>query len=122
MHHFRSEPVVVVAPEVSVEYLRELNASGLVVVTVDPAARVDFPNRLVVNPYLGVSTDQYRHARGTQVLVGPRFALIRGMIRRIRPLRSQDPPLPFRPVIALGADDLQGRSAEMARVLLELPS
>ncbi|MBX7106024.1 MAG: polysaccharide biosynthesis protein [Gemmataceae bacterium] len=113
--------IVVVASGLSVEYLRELNASGLVVVTVGPETSLDYPNRLVFNPFLGNSTDQYRHATGTQLLVGPRFALIRGMVRRVRPLRAAEPAGPFRAMLALGDDDLPGRSVELAKELLDMP-
>src|SRR5262245_20652033 len=113
--------VVVVAPQVSVEYLREMTASGLVVITVEPEARLDYPNRLVFNPFLGVNETQYHHARGTQLLVGPRFPLIRGMIRRVRPLRSQEPPTPFRALVAMGDDDLNGRAVDLTKELADMP-
>lgn len=113
--------VVVVAPDVSAEYLREMTASGLVVVTVEPEPRLEYPNRLVFNPYLGVGPEQYQHARGTQLLVGSRFPLIRGMIRRVRPLRSSEPPTPFRALVAMGDNDLQGRSVELTRELADMP-
>ncbi len=113
--------VVVVAPQVSVEYLHEMTASGLVVVTVEPEARLEYPNRLVFNPFLGVSEKDYEHARGTQLLVGPRFPLIRGMIRRVRPLRSSEPPTPFRALVAMGDDDLKGRSVELTKELADMP-
>ena len=46
--------IVVAAPQFSEEYLRELDATGTLVVTVDNAAAVRFPNKLVVNPFLGL--------------------------------------------------------------------
>lgn len=117
----RASSVCVVAPNVSVEYLRELTASGLMVITVHPEANLDYPNRLVINPFLGVGPEQYHLARGTQLLVGPRFGLVRGMVRRVRPLRSQEPPAPFRAMIALGDDNVNLKSAELAKELLDLP-
>lgn len=113
--------VVVVAPDVSAEYLREMTASGLVVVTVEPEARLDYPNRLVFNPFLGVGPEQYNLSRGTQLLVGTRFPLIRGMIRRVRPLRAAEPPTPFRAMIAMGDDDLKGRSVGILQELVDMP-
>ncbi|MFL5331510.1 MAG: PseG/SpsG family protein [Gemmataceae bacterium] len=113
--------VVVVAPHVSVEYLRELTASGLLVVAVDNEGKLDFPNRLVVNPFLSAYPEDYKHARGTQLLVGARYALIRGLIRRIRPLRSQEPPAPFRGMVAMGDNDLDGHSVKLAKELLDNP-
>ncbi len=113
--------VVVVAPNVGVEYLRELTASGLLTVVVDSEGKLDFPNRLVVNPYLGVNVEDYKHVQGTQLLVGARYALVRGMIRRIRPLRSQEPAAPFRGLVAMGDDDITGRSVKLAHELLDNP-
>jgi spore coat polysaccharide biosynthesis predicted glycosyltransferase SpsG len=113
--------VVVVAPKVSVEYLRELTASGLLVVSLDNEGKLDFPNRLVFNPFIGVPAEDYKHARGTQLLAGPKYALIRGLIRRIRPLRAQEPPAPFRGFVAMGDNDLEGRSVKLAAELLDNP-
>ena len=56
--------VVVVAPNVGVEYLRELTASGLLTVVVDGEGKLDFPNRLVVNPYLGVNVEEFGRIKG----------------------------------------------------------
>lgn len=113
--------VVVVAPNVGEEYLRELTATGLVVVAIDAEGKLDFPNRLVVNPFLGVGREEYRHARGTQLLTGEKYALIRGLIRRIRPLRSQEPPAPIRGLVALGDGDTSDRCIQIAQELLEVP-
>jgi spore coat polysaccharide biosynthesis predicted glycosyltransferase SpsG len=113
--------IVVVARDLSVEYLRELNASGLLVITVGPDCDIDFPNRMVLNPFLGTGPEQYRYARGTQLLVGPKYALVRGVVRRVRPLRPAEPPAPFRALLALGDDDLPGRSVELAKELLDMP-
>jgi spore coat polysaccharide biosynthesis predicted glycosyltransferase SpsG len=113
--------VVVVAPKVSVEYLRELTASGLVVVALDNEGTLDFPNRLVVNPFLNVGSEDYKHARGTQLLTGAKYALVRGLIRRIRPLRSQEPPAPFRAFLAMGDNELDNRSVKIATELLDNP-
>src|SRR5205085_10944081 len=63
----------------------------------------------------------YGHARGTQLLLGRRYAIIRPEVRRVRPLRSQEPAQPFRVLIALGDDDPNNRSAELARLLLNCP-
>jgi spore coat polysaccharide biosynthesis predicted glycosyltransferase SpsG len=37
-------------------------------------------------------------------LAGPRYAVVRPGIRRIRPIRGQEPPEPFRAVVSLGDD------------------
>jgi spore coat polysaccharide biosynthesis predicted glycosyltransferase SpsG len=113
--------VVVAAPQFHEEYLRELTATGVIVVALNGTAEVCFPNKLVVNPFLGVSRERYQLERGTQLLCGTRYAIVRPAIRRLRPLRAQEPPQPFRAVVALGDDDFAGVTLEVARQLLEVP-
>ena len=48
---------------------------------------------------------------------GPRYALVRPPLRRLRPLRAQEPVQPFRAVVALGDDDLAGESLARAEQL-----
>ncbi|HEY1376577.1 MAG TPA: polysaccharide biosynthesis protein [Gemmataceae bacterium] len=110
--------VVVAAPNVSEEYLRELDASGPLVMTVDNAAAVRFPNKLVLNPFLGLPRDRYRLERGTQLLRGLRYPLVRPQIRRLRPLRAQEPPQPFRALVALGEDDFDNLTQRIAEMLV----
>jgi spore coat polysaccharide biosynthesis predicted glycosyltransferase SpsG len=111
--------VVVVAPDLSEDYLRELDASGTLVVVIDAEARQFFPNRLVLNPFLGVGRERYKHERGTQLLVGTRYAFVRPLIRRLRPLRAQEPAQPFRALVALGDDDDAGHTLTVSRLLIE---
>jgi len=87
----------------------------------------------VVNPLLGPNADSYLAAPGSQMLLGARYALVRPFIRRLRPMRAQEPPTPFRALIAMGDDDVRGQArphypapdgtnkvpAEMLRGLLE---
>src|SRR5207248_5815494 len=101
------------------DYLRELDAGSALVVVLDADAGLCFPNRLVVNPFLGTSRDRYRHERGTQLLVGRRYPLIRPLIRRLRPLRAQEPAQPFRALVALGDDDDGGHTLTVGRLLVE---
>ncbi len=112
--------VVVAAPHLNAEYLRELDATGVLVVALDSTAGICFPNKLVVNPFLGVSRDRYKLERGTQLLRGARYPLIRPAIRRLRPIRAQEPAQPFRAVVALGDDDFPGLTLEVARQLVEI--
>jgi spore coat polysaccharide biosynthesis predicted glycosyltransferase SpsG len=109
--------VVVAAPNLNEEYLRELDATGTLVMTVDNAAAVRFPNKLVVNPFLGLSRDRYELERGTQLLRGMRYPLIRPQIRRLRQLRSQEPPMPFRVLVAL-EDDFDNVTRRLAEQLV----
>src|SRR5262249_45413096 len=80
-----------------------------------------FPNRLVVNPMLGLEREQYQFSKGTQVLLGPRYPLIRPLIRRLRPIRATEPPAPFRAVVALGDDDFAAKTLPVAQQLLDMP-
>jgi len=110
--------VAVAAPHVSEEYLRELDATGVLVLAVDNAAGVRFPNKLVMNPFLGLSRDSYKLERGTQLLRGARYPLVRPQIRRLRPLRAQEPPQPFRAVVCLGDEDFDNVTLTVARHLV----
>src|SRR5262249_43729886 len=80
-----------------------------------------FPSRLVVNPLLGPGRDAYSFDAGTQLLLGPRYALVRPEVRRVRPARAQEPPLPARALIALGDDDPNRQVGELARLLANVP-
>jgi spore coat polysaccharide biosynthesis predicted glycosyltransferase SpsG len=113
--------VVIDAAEADENYLRELRAAGPVVVSLDHLASVVFPSRLIVNPLLGPSKEAYTFARGTQLLLGARYALVRPEVRRARPIRSQEPPQPFRIMVALGDDDPSNRTLDLARVLMNCP-
>lgn len=113
--------VIVDAPEASEEYLTALQATGALVVSVDHLASIRFPSRLVINPLLGPGRDAYTFDSGTQLLLGPRYAVVRPEIRRARPARAQEPPQPFRALIALGDDDPNGQVPELARILLNVP-
>jgi spore coat polysaccharide biosynthesis predicted glycosyltransferase SpsG len=113
--------VLVDVPVVSEDYLTALKAAGPMVVSLDSAAGIHFHSRLVVNPLLAPGREAYAFDRGTQLLLGERYALVRPEIRRIRPIRSQEPPQPFRALVALGDDDPNNQSAELARLLLNTP-
>lgn len=110
--------IIVAAPQLSAEYLRELDATGILVVAIDNTAGVCFPNKLVINPFLSLSREQYQLERGTQLLCGTRYPLVRPQIRRLRPLRAQEPPQPFRALVALGDDDVDNVTLQIARQLV----
>jgi spore coat polysaccharide biosynthesis predicted glycosyltransferase SpsG len=120
VRRLRPAAVIVDAPEANEEYLGALAATGTLVVSLDNLAGVRFPSRLVINPLLGPGREAYEFERGTQLLLGPRYALIRSEIRRVRPLRAQEPPQPFRALVALG-DDPNNQSGELAKLLLNCP-
>jgi spore coat polysaccharide biosynthesis predicted glycosyltransferase SpsG len=112
---------VVVAGEVSADYLAELGAAGLMVASLDGRAAVRFPAELVINPFLGPDLIDYHFEPGTQLLLGARYALVRPMIRKLRPLRAQEPPAPFRALVALGDDDFVSEALERAAQLTQVP-
>jgi spore coat polysaccharide biosynthesis predicted glycosyltransferase SpsG len=113
--------VIVDAPEAEEDYLATLCSTGVLVVSMDHQANVRFPSRLVINPLLGPGREAYTFEDGTQLLLGARYALVRPEIRRVRPARSQEPPQPFRVLIALGDDDPHRQTGELARLLLAIP-
>jgi spore coat polysaccharide biosynthesis predicted glycosyltransferase SpsG len=121
VRRLRPAAVIVDAPEVSEQYLSELRAAGPMVVSLDSQATIRLPSRLVINPLLGPGREAYHFADHTQILAGPRYALVRSDIRRVRPLRSVEPPQPFRGLVMLGDDDPNDQSAELAKLLLNTP-
>jgi spore coat polysaccharide biosynthesis predicted glycosyltransferase SpsG len=113
--------VVVDAPAVNEDYLDRLRDAGILVVSFDSIAQACFTSHMVVNPLLGPTKEQYDHGRGTQLLLGQRYAIIRPEVRRCRPLRAQEPGSPYRALVALGDDDPNNQSGALAELLLECP-
>jgi spore coat polysaccharide biosynthesis predicted glycosyltransferase SpsG len=113
--------VIVDAPEVTGEYLTALRSTGAAVVAFDSLAGSAFPTHLLVNPLLGPSRESYELGQGTQVLLGARYAMVRPEIRRVRPMRAQEPAQPFRALVALGDDDPNNQAGELAKFLLNCP-
>jgi spore coat polysaccharide biosynthesis predicted glycosyltransferase SpsG len=91
------------------------------VVSLDHTANLRFPSRLLVNPLLAPGRESYEFAPDTQILLGSRYALVRPEIRRIRPVRSQEPLQPFRAMVALGDDDPNDQTLDLAKLLLNCP-
>lgn len=110
--------VIVHAPAVQEEYLRELSSTGTTVVVIDTEARKRFPNRLVINPLLGHPLSHYEWEPGTQLLLGRKYAIVRSTFRRQRALRTGDPQGSLRGVIAFGEDDFAGQTLARAQELL----
>jgi spore coat polysaccharide biosynthesis predicted glycosyltransferase SpsG len=113
--------VVVDAAEAGEEYLSALRATGVLVVSLDHLAGVRFPSRLIINPLLGPGRDAYTFETGTQLLLGARYAIVRPEFRRVRPARAQEPPQPFRALVAVGDDDPNFQTGELAKLLLNAP-
>lgn len=112
--------VVVDALDISKEYLSELGSTGTMVVSLDHQATTCFPSQLVINPMLGLGRDSYKFMPGTQLLLGERYALVRSEIRRLRPIRAQEPAGPFRAAVTLGDYDPYHQTAEITRVLINI--
>jgi spore coat polysaccharide biosynthesis predicted glycosyltransferase SpsG len=121
VRRIRPAAVVVDSPEVDEAYLRALRDTGVAVVSLDTLAQIAFPSHLVINPLLGPGRESYEVRRGTQVLLGARYAMVRPEIRRIRPIRAQEPAQPFRALVVLGDDDLNNQSGDLAKYLLNCP-
>lgn len=121
IRRLRPAAVVVDARAAGETYLEALTATGVLVVAIDHLASTRFPSRLVINPLLGTGRDAYAFGAGTQLLLGARYAIVRPEIRRVRPARAQEPPQPFRALIALGDDDPNRQAGELARLLLNVP-
>lgn len=121
VHRVRPQAVVVDAPEAGEAYLRELRAAGPMVLSIDHLAATSFPSQMVVNPLLGQVPDDYDLGRGTQLLLGQRYALVRPEVRRLRPIRASEPPQPFRVIVALGDDDPNNQAGDLARMLVNCP-
>jgi spore coat polysaccharide biosynthesis predicted glycosyltransferase SpsG len=113
--------VVVDSPDTLEPYLQHIRSSGTVVVSLDHLATVRFPSRLVINPLLAPGKESFEFHRGTQLLVGARYALVRPEVRRARPLRAQEPPQPFRVMVALGDEDPHGQTMELTKLLMNCP-
>src|SRR5262245_4355121 len=119
----RLSPAAIIVDSIAAteEYLSSLRTAGLMVVSIDHLAQTRFPSHLIVNPLLGPGKEAFEHVLGTQLLLGIRYSLIRPEVRRLRPLRSQEPAQPFRVLVALGDDDPHNQSGELAKMLLACP-
>jgi spore coat polysaccharide biosynthesis predicted glycosyltransferase SpsG len=121
VRRLRPAAVVVDAAGAHEPYLKEVRAAGPLVVSLDHTASARFPSRLVINPLLGPGREAYQHETGTQLLLGTRYALVRPEVRRARPLRAQEPPQPFRIMVALGDDDPNQQTADLSKLLMNCP-
>jgi spore coat polysaccharide biosynthesis predicted glycosyltransferase SpsG len=117
----RPAAVVVDAPGAGTDYLEALRRTGALVVSLDSLAGTPFPSQLIINPLLGPGKESYEFRHGTQLLLGARYALVRPEVRRVRPVRAQEPAQPFRALVALGDDDPNNQAGELAKFLLNCP-
>ncbi|MSR31835.1 MAG: polysaccharide biosynthesis protein [Gemmataceae bacterium] len=117
----QASAILVDSPNVDGKYISQLGKAGVMVVAIDHMAQKDFKADLVYNPLLGPPVEAYHLAKGTQILTGERYALVRPEIRRVRPLRAQEPPPPFRAIVALGDSDPNNQAGEIALQLINAP-
>jgi spore coat polysaccharide biosynthesis predicted glycosyltransferase SpsG len=121
IRRLRPAAVIVDSPDVKEAYLSVLRGTGVLVVSLDSLAHTVFSSHLVINPLLGLGRESYEVSHGSQLLLGPRYALVRPEIRRQRPARAQEPAQPFRAIVALGDDDPHNQSGALAKCLLNCP-
>lgn len=110
--------VVVAGAGVTEGYLRELRTTGAMVIALDSDAGAHLPADLVLNPALVPGRKAYRYDPGAQLLVGRKFALVRGVFRRQRTIRATEQPAPFRALVAFGDDDAGDQTLLRAAQLL----
>ena len=89
IRRLRPAAVILDAPDIGHDYLCALRETGVAVISIDTLAATAFPSHLVINPLLGPGKEAYEIQRGTQVLLGSRYAVVRPEIRRIRPIRAR---------------------------------
>jgi spore coat polysaccharide biosynthesis predicted glycosyltransferase SpsG len=121
IRRLRPAAVIVDAPGASQAYLAEIAGAGPLVASVDHFAGITFPSQLLINPLLAPGREAYEFCPGTQLLLGARFTLVRSEIRRIRPIRSQEPPPPYNALVALGEDQPPEKMTSLAKHLLNTP-
>jgi spore coat polysaccharide biosynthesis predicted glycosyltransferase SpsG len=128
----RPAAVVIDDAEANHDYLAEVAATGVMVVSLDHQATIRFPSQIVVNPLLGPSRESYEFYPGTQLLLNQRYTLVRPEVRRLRQGRAQEPAalLPptgkpgsaqYRALLALGEDDPHRQVLGYAKQLLSAP-
>jgi spore coat polysaccharide biosynthesis predicted glycosyltransferase SpsG len=118
IRRIRPAAVILDSPSIGPDYLAEVVSLGPLVMAVDTQASFRFPCQLVFNPTLNRTVADYEVCPGTQVLCGRRYPLVRPEIRRTRPLRAQEPPLPLRVVVGFG-DDPHNQTERVVRFLVE---
>ncbi len=112
--------IVISGPNYTADDLRELKATGALVMAFDSTAEMKFAADLLVNPLLWPTKKAYRVEPGCQMLLGGRYALCRGVFRRQRTIRATEPPAPFRAMVAMGDDDLRGEAITRTQQLLQM--
>lgn len=113
--------VVVAGPNLNEKYLRGIRDTGALVIAIDSTAGIRFPADIVVNPYFTPGLKAFRYDPGAQLLLGRKFALVRGLFRRQRTIRAMEQPGPHRALVAFGDDDAADQTLLRTRQLLTIP-
>ncbi|QEL14499.1 PseG/SpsG family protein [Limnoglobus roseus] len=113
--------VVVCGDHVTPDYLEELRAAKAFVLVFDSKAGTVIPSDLVVNPFLAPPKKSFQVKVGGQILVGRKYALVRGVFRRQRTIRATEQPAPFRAMVAFGDDDAGDQTLMRTEQLMQIP-
>jgi spore coat polysaccharide biosynthesis predicted glycosyltransferase SpsG len=108
---------VVVCGDVPRDYLEELREAKAYVLAFDSKGGGVIPADLVVNPYMAPLKKNFDVTVGGQILVGRKYALVRGIFRRQRTIRATEQPAPFRALVAFGDDDPADQTLERTEQL-----
>ena len=114
--------VVLSGPAVTPQYVERVAATGATVLAFDPAATPRLGAKVVVNPFLAPGRKAFSPGPDTQLLLGRKFALVRGVFRRQRTIRATEQPGPFRALVAFGDDDAADQTLLRTRQLLDTPN
>jgi spore coat polysaccharide biosynthesis predicted glycosyltransferase SpsG len=120
VRRLNASAVVVASTDANAEYLGAIGETGTRVIAIDAEPTMKYPSKLVVNPFLAPGPKPYRVERGTQLLLGNRFALVRGVFRRQRTIRATEQPGPFRALVAFGDDDHSDQTLLRTEQLLNM--
>ena len=116
----QADTVVTDSYDIDESYLRVLKKSGVFLVTLDDQVKLNFPSDLIINQNLGFTEEQYRKTEAAQLLLGPKFAILRNEFRM---KRSVPRPLVSRPqqiLVTFGGGEEGGLSGKVVRALLAM--
>jgi spore coat polysaccharide biosynthesis predicted glycosyltransferase SpsG len=103
------------------DYLEAIHQTGITMVILDSMPSMKYPGGIVVNPLLAPGKKAYQYDAGTQLLLGRRFGLVRGVFRRQRTIRATEQPAPFRALVMFDDDDSGDQMLLRTEQLLEMP-
>jgi spore coat polysaccharide biosynthesis predicted glycosyltransferase SpsG len=113
--------VILAGRNITAEYIEAINRMGVRTLVIDSEPHFSNPAKIVVNPYLAPGSRAYKVEPGSQLLLGRKFALVRGVFRRQRTIRATEQPAPYRVLVAFGDDDFGDQTLLRTEQLLEMP-